>query len=155
MDDRERAGAAESLLRRASLRVTEARVALMSALMRLKRPVAAADLIGELSDYGMSEVTIYRNLNKLADAGVLKRIDTPERRRRFELQTEGDHHHPHFVCDDCGDVRCLDEATLPEVPAFTLPEGFRATQHRVTVHGVCPSCDQGSSGTGTVPAPRG
>ncbi|MGH7935003.1 MAG: transcriptional repressor, partial [Candidatus Binataceae bacterium] len=55
-------------------------------------------------------VTVFRNLNDLADAGALARVDLGDHTWRFEI-----HHaaksrgieHPHFVCDHCRSVSCL------------------------------------------------
>lgn len=132
---------ASGLLRGAGLRVTTPRVAVMSAMLRRHHPVSAADLIEDVGSLGMSEVTIYRNLNRLAEIGVLRRVDTTERRRRFEVvEGRGDHEHPHFVCDACGEVTCLD-TEMESVRVPELPAGYRVETQRVILHGRCGTCD--------------
>lgn len=132
---------ASGILRGAGLRVTAPRVAVMTAMLRRHHPVSAADLIEDVGSLGLSEVTIYRNLNRLAEIGVLRRVDTTERRRRFEVaEGRANHEHPHFVCDACGEVTCL-ETDIEPLSMPELPAGYRVETQRVILHGRCDTCD--------------
>ncbi|TVQ95301.1 MAG: transcriptional repressor [Deltaproteobacteria bacterium] len=133
---------AVEMLRSAHLRVTGPRVAVLTAMLRRQHPVAASDLIDDVASMRLSEVTVYRNLNRLADSGVVRRVDTTERRRRFEVLDAGesDHEHAHFVCDGCGTVTCI-EGDVPPVAPVSLPDGYRVDAHRVVLHGRCATCD--------------
>lgn len=140
MDDfRERA---RDMLREYGLRVTGPRISVLSTILELGRPSAASDVIEVLGDIGLSEVTVYRNLNRLVEEGLLKPVDTPERRRRFEVRSSGgghEHPHAHFVCDGCGNVTCL-ELESPPVKSEGVPEGFRVKASRLVLHGTCDTC---------------
>lgn len=131
---------ARELLRQGNLRITEPRVSVLSALLLRQGPATAGELISDLEDVSLSEVTVYRNLNRLAEDGLLKRVDTPERRRRFELASDvHQHEHAHFVCESCGGVHCLEGDASPAAQV-QLPEGFVVRAQRVVLHGVCSSC---------------
>ncbi|MBN2689763.1 MAG: transcriptional repressor [Gammaproteobacteria bacterium] len=45
--------------------------------------------------------TVYRNLNKLADDGMILKLGRAGEQKRFDGHTEN---HYHFVCDKCGKV---------------------------------------------------
>lgn len=134
---------AAAMLREHGLRVTGPRVAVLAAMLRRGHPVAASDLIDDVVDFQLSEVTVYRNLNRLAETGMLRRVDTTERRRRFEVagaHNGHEHDHAHFVCDGCGTVTCLEAAVEP-LEHMPLPAGFRVETQRVVLHGRCDTCD--------------
>src|SRR3954463_2724395 len=97
-------------IRGVGLRVTQPRIAVLHVLSEAAGPISHADLIDALDGRGFDRVTLYRNLNDLADAGIVARTDVGDRVWRFELRSEGDSHsgtHPHFTCTDCGSVSCL------------------------------------------------
>ena len=103
------------LLTSRGLRVTEQRVALLGALVRVTSPVSHPELTEKMADSGLDRATIYRNLLTLADAGVLTRTQLGDQVWRFELPrvTSSDHsRHPHLVCSECGNVRCLPAGTV-------------------------------------------
>jgi Fe2+ or Zn2+ uptake regulation protein len=84
----------------------------------------------------------------LEQAGVVRRIVLGgDEHARFELaEALTDHHHHHLICSRCGKV---DDFTVPakleravndsldEVAATT---GFKATDHRFDLIGLCAEC---------------
>jgi Fur family transcriptional regulator, ferric uptake regulator len=126
------------LLASRGLRVTEQRVLLLRELIKVKSPISHPELTERMSDATLDRATIYRNLLTLADAGVVVRTQLGDNVWRFELPRtlSSDHaHHPHLVCTDCGNVRCL--------PANTVKlHGEAAKSHvaEVQLRGRCASC---------------
>ena len=84
----------------------------------------------------LNRVTIYRNLNRMVDAGELTRFTHPEKGTLYE-QANRPHHH-HFFCKTC-------EATF-ELPGCGLslkeqtPAGFSVEGHEVFLNGICAAC---------------
>ena len=84
----------------------------------------------------LNRVTVYRNLNRMVDAGELNRFSHPEKGTLYE-QANRPHHH-HFFCKTC-------EATF-ELPGCGLslekqtPAGFIVEGHEVFLNGVCATC---------------
>ena len=76
-------------LRGAGLRSTALRVAVLRRLERATTPLSHADLVDALADQGLDRVTLYRNLNDLAEAGLVARTDLGDHTWRFELRREG------------------------------------------------------------------
>jgi len=131
------------IIRRAGLRVTQPRLAVMHVLTKSSRPLSHADLIDALDGQGFDRVTLYRNLNDLADAGIVARTEVGDRVWRFELRSGDDTHtgtHPHFTCTDCGAVSCLPENVVRINKSGRLPRSVREQSVEVSLRGVCDRC---------------
>lgn len=103
------------LLRKAGLRATAPRLAVLRLMADAKAPLSHAELAEKLAPLGFDRVTLYRNLVDLADAGMFSRIDLGDHLWRFEFRGASKREkseHPHFVCDDCGSVSCLPEVNV-------------------------------------------
>ncbi|MEY2468742.1 MAG: Fur family transcriptional regulator, ferric uptake regulator [Actinomycetota bacterium] len=139
-----------ALLRRVGQRFTSGRRAMLAALVAFDRPVTITELLSAAP--GLPASSAYRHLAVLEQAGVVHRIVLGgEEHARFELaEALTDHHHHHLICSNCGAV---DDFTVPakleravadaldEVAANT---GFKATEHRFDLIGLCARCS-GSS----------
>lgn len=131
------------IIRQAGLRVTQPRLAVLQVLTKSARPLSHADLIDALDGQGFDRVTLYRNLNDLADAGIVARTELGDRVWRFELRTGNDSHmgtHPHFTCTDCGSVSCLPENVVRINKSGRLPRAVREQTVEVSLRGVCDRC---------------
>lgn len=84
----------------------------------------------------ISLATVYRNLGILAEQGVIRRIEIPDGRDRFDWRmTE----HDHFLCRGCG--RVWDFALREPVAALIPPEtGFTVEDYALVVRGRCQNC---------------
>jgi Fur family transcriptional regulator, stress-responsive regulator len=127
-------------LRRAGLRVTAARLAILGTVRpgdhlgtdEIAR--AARDRVGHLTLQA-----VYEALNALTAAGLLRRIDPAGSPARYESRTGDDHHH--LVCRRCGavaDVDCVTGHAPCLEPAGS--GGFTIDEAEVTFWGVCPRC---------------
>ena len=131
-------------IRNVGLRVTQPRIAVLQVLTKAARPMSHADLIDALDGQGFDRVTLYRNLNDLAEAGIVARTDVGDRVWRFELRTETATHsgkHPHFTCTDCGSVSCLPENTIRIASTARLPRSVRQQSVEVALRGLCDRCN--------------
>lgn len=81
--------------------------------------------------------TVYRNLNLLAQEGILIRMPFPVERYDGDV-----HPHSHFRCKDCGrvfDIE-LDQGSEIDKAAAKAAPGFQVEGHELTFTGVCPEC---------------
>jgi Fur family ferric uptake transcriptional regulator len=149
---------AEELLRRTGERVTRGRVIVFASLLEARRALTHAEVesrIGRL--YDIDRVTVYRVLDWLTQQGLTHRLAGEDRVWRFltaqdaRPRASGHHPHPHFKCNICGDVICLDE--ILAAPRVALPAGYRSEELEVTVKGQCAMC-AARKGTGSR-KPRG
>jgi len=134
------------LLGRVGQRFTSGRRAMVDALMNLDRPVTIPELMA--TSPGLAASSAYRHMTVLEQAGVVRRIVLGgDDHARFELaEALTDHHHHHLICSRCGSVddftvpakleRAVSDA-LDEVAATT---GFKATDHRFDLIGLCANC---------------
>jgi Fur family ferric uptake transcriptional regulator len=136
------AAAAKSILHKAKLRATAARIAVIQCLARERFPLTHAEATERLCEFGFDQSTIYRCLTELADAGLLARLDLGDSVRRFEL-LRGDHsgvsEHPHFLCIDCGKIQCLSDFTFKLSARRGASKLGQVTE--VLVKGHCVSCN--------------
>ncbi len=126
-------------LREAGLRATRARLDVLDLLQRSAGPMSHPDVAAALSAATHDRATLFRNLNDLAAAGLLRRFDAGDHVWRFELITAEDGPpHPHFFCTDCGDVQCLEP--LEVRMAGKGPQSVTAGRFEVQLRGLCDAC---------------
>jgi Fur family transcriptional regulator, ferric uptake regulator len=85
--------------------------------------------------------SVYRALDTLVELRLVQRVDIGDGIARFEPTREGDDHHHHLVCDDCGKVEPFIDETLEralERAAGRL--GYAMEQHEIVLHGACDDC---------------
>ncbi len=128
-------------LRRAGLRVTAARLAVLGALEGVNRHLDADDVADAVRRRlgSLSTQAAYDNLRALTEAGLVRRIELAGGPARYEVRV-GDNHH-HVMCRRCGvtaDVDCI----VGEAPCLEPVEthGFRVEEAQVTFLGLCPAC---------------
>ena len=105
------------------------------------KPLSHAEVSAELKNLGVDKTTVYRNLNDLVGANLLRRAELGDHIWRFELANHHDEAsspHPHFLCIDCGDVFCIDEKYL-QTNDFQL-ENQTVTVKEILVRGHCNNC---------------
>jgi Fur family ferric uptake transcriptional regulator len=120
------------------IRVTDQRLAILRELAKLRVPVSHPELAERLSAAGLDRATVYRNLLSLTEAGLLVKTRLGDGVWRFELPrgAPGEHgSHPHFVCNDCGDVACL-----PASSVAIRGEAARNEVAEVQLRGRCAGC---------------
>jgi Fe2+ or Zn2+ uptake regulation protein len=134
-----------ALLRDHGLRVTAARIAVLSAIAH--QPHAPADEIaGAARDHlgALSTAAVYEVLHTFTEVGLVRRIEPAGSPARYETRTADNHHHA--VCRRCGAVSDVDCAVGPAPclePSNT--NGFVVEQAEVTWWGVCASCNDTTS----------
>ena len=130
----------EHMLRRAALRVTRPRVAVLTAVHA--HPHANTDSILNVVRDDPGEVStqaVYDVLRALTDAGLIRRIQPMGSVVRYEARV-GDNHH-HVVCRSCGAVADVDCA-VGVAPCVTASDdaGYAIDEAEVVYWGRCPAC---------------
>lgn len=90
-------------------------------------------------DGRVSRGTVYRNLNLLAETGVITTVKAPGT-MRFDRRCDG---HSHAVCRQCGSVADTPlpyNDSLDEQAAHST--GFTISSHSLVFEGLCPRCAQ-------------
>jgi len=87
---------------------------------------------------GVTEPTIYRTLEFLAQAGLAQAAFSGTSKRAYEIS---DHAHHHLVCRNCGK-----EVEIPHAELDTLYQDleastdFKLAQNHLSFFGICPAC---------------
>jgi len=132
----------KATIRKAGLRSTAPRLAVLKKLLVAVTPVSHGELVDQLSEEGMDRTTVYRNLVDLTDVGLVQRTDLGDHVWRFELKRDkgDDARHPHFTCTDCGQVACLPEVTLKVKPGKGVPRSLMKQKVEIQLRGKCDAC---------------
>ena len=122
-------------------RLTPQRLMILSAIESSRDHISAeeiyAQVVAKYSNVNIS--TVYRTLDLLKKLGMVYEIDLGEGRIRFHA--EGSGHHHHLVCQGCGKVIDIDEATLSSLKEILLRDyGFSADLRHVGIFGLCRGC---------------
>lgn len=130
---------AQALLKRNGLRATPKRLKLIEILSKSAKPLTAEDLHAKAR--GIDLVTVYRNLQSLVAAGLVREVRFKDASVRYESAESGHHHH--LVCTDCGtidelpgcDIEMLEKQALRKSGKFA-----RIEEHALEFFGTCRAC---------------
>lgn len=82
--------------------------------------------------------TVYRNLNQLAEYGMLLKLKMPTGGDRFDGRLD---EHPHIICKDCGAVADIELDELTTLDRNVEKQtGYKVTNRTVVFAGACPQC---------------
>ncbi len=128
------------ILRTKGFRATPMRIDLLQALSRESKPLSVASLSAKLRG-NISVVTVYRALEALARAGIVRRSDFGHGHADYEFAI-GEHHH-HLVCEKCGVIEdvtvCVPEKLLQKV--LEKSGRFKTIlNHSMEFFGMCRAC---------------
>lgn len=133
-------------------RLTPQRLMILSAIEGSRDHISAEEIYAQVAaKYPHVNIsTVYRNLELLKRLGMVYEINLGEGRIRYH--SEGRGHHHHLVCQNCGSVIDIDEATLSSLREALLRDyNFRAELRHVAIFGLCGDCRQkGSGGEGKI-----
>ncbi len=136
----------DEILTAAGIRPTSNRVLVLRAIMRSSGPQCLADLEAALQTLEKSSVS--RVLNLLLEHGVIHAMEDGRGITRYEM-CHGDHAaghddlHPHFYCERCHRVVCLQGVEAPRIP---VPDGYCVHSTNCMLKGLCPDCRRKSHG---------
>lgn len=132
-------------LRARGLRPTRARCHVLAHLRSSECHPSAEEITLALRDegHGVGVATVYQNLNRLVESGLVSRVTGVDGRLRFDAEPAP---HDHAICQSCGRIadvaiesrvkRAVDRATVsePHVSGWLVNSAF------IQVSGVCPEC---------------
>jgi len=127
------------VIRRAGLRATPTRLAVLDFLDNAIRPVSHGEVGAQLRTKVGDHVTVFRALNDLTRVGLLRRIDVGDRTWRFEADRHDMVSHPHFVCVKCGSITCLFDVDVA-LPSGNVPQAIKHRAVQVLLRGRCDDC---------------
>lgn len=99
------------LLQDSGLRATPCRIAVYQDVWRHSNPVSHQEVADNVEALAFDKSTVFRALNDLAEAGLMRRMELGDHVWRYEIVSASkdadDQGHPHLLCVDCGAITCL------------------------------------------------
>ena len=129
----------ESLLKNHGLKITSARIAVLSVLESNHLPLSAEKIYELTKKEGLNLSTVYRTLNSFAEAGLVKKEINQDKESIFSLESEEDNHV--LICTKCHKTVKLEGCPYHEVnEAIESQTGFLLQDHNTEIYGICPDC---------------
>lgn len=135
-----------SKLRERGFRMTPQRMAILHALHQDGSHLSPTEVFARVSETlpGLTETTVYRTLEFLAKNGLARPAHVGNGKLVYEI-AQADHHH--LICRKCSGELQIDHAPLAMVYSeLEAKSGFRSIDSHVTFFGICPECQEDSSG---------
>ena len=120
-------------------RMTEQRRVILEELSR-ERTHPTADELFQMVRRRMPRIslgTVYRNLERLAAEGVIRKIDYPGSRMRFDAERGGHHHIRCVICGRIDDIEEAEGSTGGD-DRLLAGTGYKYIERRIEYLGVCP-----------------
>jgi Fur family ferric uptake transcriptional regulator len=128
-------------IREAGLRCTPTRIAVLQFANQRTSPFTHNDVVQALEGKGFESSTLFRTLCDFAERGLMNRMELGDHLYRYELARHEStpHLHAHFLCTDCGEVSCVNDARASLArKAAELMQNQSITE--ILFKGVCGTC---------------
>ncbi len=129
-----------SQLRARGFRMTSQRLAILHALRHAETHLSPREVYIQTKQElpGLTEPTVYRTLEFLAENGLARTSQTGNGHLRYQI-AGNDHHH--IVCRICGYEMEVDHALLEHLyHKLESDSGYMRIDSHMTFFGVCPQC---------------
>jgi Fe2+ or Zn2+ uptake regulation protein len=124
-------------LRARGFRMTHQRLAILQALHDIGH-LSPSQLYAKVRRTGMTEATVYRNLEFLTQNGIVHSSQLPGGHLTYEL---AGHNHHHMICRSCGAQMDIDPASIQKlISQLERQTGYRLDADHFTFFGLCPIC---------------
>lgn len=110
--------------------------------LRAKKHLSVEELYGivKLKEPSIGQVTVFRTLKLLEEAGVATPVNFGDKTVRYELSFKTEHH-DHLVCMKCGKViEVLDNKLEKRKDKICAKHNFSPSHHRLEIFGICQAC---------------
>jgi len=132
----------KAMLRKRGLRATAARMGVLTALHDERGPMTHEQIMAKIEEGFTDKATVWRILSDLSEHDILRRMDLGDRIWRYELldncRPVADDH-GHFLCEECGVVRCLPPMRITDAQGG-LPDMLQGAAFKMRLTGRCVDC---------------
>lgn len=130
---------ATEMLEKASLRVTQPRIAILRVLIAEHGPFSADEVKALSGSKDLDRVTVYRCLTAFEEIGLVRRCEFGDSTSRYEY-SGGDHHHHHVICKRCRKMENVEECIPKSLVNAVRSMGYEDVSHSLEFFGVCKKC---------------
>ncbi|PZX07205.1 Fur family zinc uptake regulator [Psychrobacillus insolitus] len=127
------------ILKKEGFKKTDKREQILDIFSQTTKYITPRDILDVMmaEHPGMSYDTIYRNLNTFVELGILEETELTGE-KHFRMHCETDHHHHHFICTSCGNIKEINICPM-ELLHNSIP-GYQIENHKFEIYGNCPQC---------------
>jgi len=129
-------------LRQHKLKLTRERRVIVDHVLSVRGHFDVDDLLARLRQGGhaVSRATLYRNLPRLVDSGLIHKVEMAHGQARYELML-GRHHHDHMICLGCGTILEFESREVERIQEEVCRrKKFTMTGHSHQIRGYCERC---------------
>ena len=124
------------------IRLTPQRQVILEELAKVKTHPTANEIYDmvrkRLPRIGLG--TVYRNLELMAENGMILKLEVGGSQKRFDATTEL---HYHIRCTCCGRVDDIELSAMPQLDQLASGSSdYQVLGHHIEFSGVCASCDE-------------
>ena len=124
------------------IRLTTQRQIILEELAKVKTHPTASELYDmvrkRLPRIGLG--TVYRNLELMADSGMILKIEVGGTQKRFDATTDD---HYHIRCSTCGRVDDIDVPVIRDLASqAAATTSYHILGHHIEFTGICSSCQK-------------
>lgn len=130
-------------LRALGYRMTSQRLAILHVLHHSGKHLTPAQIYEKASKEldGLTEPTVYRTLEFLAENGLARSAHMGNGHLAYEI---AGHEHHHLKCRACGSEMEVEHTLLSKLyQQLESASGYRLTDGHITFFGICPDCQKG------------
>lgn len=113
---------------------------ILDTIKKMPRHFTVEDVYKEVrkENPSVGQATVFRNMNKMAEEGILLRIEVPGGASRYELSAPK---HYHAKCMVCGNLFDVEMDYIPNLENKVKDaHGFVFSGHDIIFNGICSSC---------------
>ena len=128
-----------------NLSITSPRKLIIEEIIKNSNPISIESLQKRLEGK-VALSTLYRALNDLKSAEIIKEFTTTDSITMFELISLGEEHHHHLFCTSCGKILDIDLSKKfeknvdTEVVKIEKNFNYKITEHTLELLGLCSKC---------------
>ncbi|QYM78410.1 transcriptional repressor [Horticoccus luteus] len=148
-------------LKIAGLRITQPRVAILTALAARRHPASIDQLHRDLSNTSCDLVTVYRCLAAFEDIGLVRRSFFHNGTSLYEISLNKHSSRYHVVCKSTRTVEEIDPSTtaaleqaVQKIEELLRERGYKGVTHVVEFFGIAPAPNRLAAAAPLVPAVR-
>ena len=124
------------------IRLTTQRQIILEELAKVKTHPTASELYDmvrkRLPRIGLG--TVYRNLELMADSGMILKLEVGGTQKRFDATTD---EHYHIRCSHCGRVDDIDVPVIKDLATQAAETtSYQITGHHIEFSGICSACQK-------------
>jgi len=122
-------------------RITSQRLKILDVFLSTREHVSMEELylVVREQDRSIGQVTVYRTLKLLCEAGIANTVNFEDGMVRYE--PVGQQHHDHLVCTKCGKKIEFVNSSIEQLQEQVCrAHHFKPTSHHMVLYGICEDC---------------